>query len=860
MGELESLEAVESMAGYRALRRLEIELEGLRPALTDALFEAIGGLEDKDVRTALLRLKRDVHNLRPFDVSRFEKVRETVRRKTARELERFNELIHHLGEARNLFETSFSAELVRIRRRFQDAVGTEDFRKGLLLASSTLFDELRRYARASPRAPGAKARQIERSLLRYYARAVVKTTPFSTFCAIVPGRFPTGGEPSPEPLGFAGDPRRKWSSIRLNKVVYPLLVQELKARPEVRRRLRVDLNPTLRRVDTRWSFLAEVDRQEVFQHLAPNPVLDLLCDLLTRRGSLLLEDLVEGLLENVDASQEQMAAYADRLLDAGFLRFRLGIREQDVDWDRRLRRLLEGPDDEHARRTVAFLREYRRGAETYATAPIEQRRGLLTSLSALADSHFESLEGKDWAAGTSVLFEDAGSHTSLALDLGDLGELAAEYVRLTLPFIWIVGEQVNMRHFFGSHYGSRSVALLRFYEDYYREHFKDHLAAVREAEEGGDKTAAEQLANPFGLELVAQLNHARRRFEQRIRELWQAAPEAEEIVLERHDLEAAAEGLSPEEPCRSVSLFVQHVPNLVAQGEDGLVLSEYLAGFGKYFSRFLHLLPDEVTQDLRASNRRLTGAELAEVCGEASFNADLHPPLLGAEIAYPTAEGGAAEEQVPVSNLVVEPDPHRPLRVRLRDTATGREVVPVDLGFLSPRLRPPLFQLLSRMTPATAFLPNLPEEPENGSREQVIYRPRVTYRGRLVLARRRWTLPRSLFPGRRRKEAEADYFLRVQRWREQLALPEEVFVRVLHKAPSRPSARKPREHLDKPQYVDFRHPLLVDLFSRMGENLDDFRVVLEERLPGRDQLVAWGEERFVTELVVQVDFPSRETE
>ena len=67
------------------------------------------------------------------------------------------------------------------------------------------------------------------------------------------------------------------------------------------------------------------------------------------------------------------------------------------------------------------------------------------------------------------------------------------------------------------------------------------------------------------------------------------------------------------------------------------------ACFGKYFSRFLYLLPDEVEKDLVASNRRLTRSELAEICGDASYNADLHPPLLPEEIAYPTAEGGSED-------------------------------------------------------------------------------------------------------------------------------------------------------------------------------------------------------------------------
>lgn len=138
----------------------------------------------------------------------------------------------------------------------------------------------------------------------------------------------------------------------------------------------------------------------------------------------------------------------------------------------------------------------------------------------------------------------------------------------------------------------------------------------------------------------------------------------------------------------------------------------------------------------------------------------------------------------------------------------------------------------------------------------------MSYRGRLVLARRRWTLPQALVPSRDRRESEAGYFLRIRRWREELDLPEEVFVRIVDLAGERwalpettwpgpiPPGRTPPgkdrasgDHLGKPQYVDFRNSLLVDLLSRMTESLETFQVILEERLPGQDHLIPWGEER-----------------
>src|SRR6185436_18816713 len=137
---------------------------------------------------------------------------------------------------------------------FQEAVTDEDFRNGVLFASTTLFDEIERYTKAEAEHPGAKARQVERSLLRYYTRTAVKTSPFSTFCAIVPGRLRE--DPSPSPgvrgegrwergsggegaSGFLGNPREKSTVLRLNKAMVPFLVQAVTARPAVRRHLSV---------------------------------------------------------------------------------------------------------------------------------------------------------------------------------------------------------------------------------------------------------------------------------------------------------------------------------------------------------------------------------------------------------------------------------------------------------------------------------------------------------------------------------------------------------------------------------------------------------------------------------------------
>jgi hypothetical protein len=215
------------------------------------------------------------------------------------------------------------------------------------------------------------------------------------------------------------------------------------------------------------------------------------------------------------------------------------------------------------------------------------------------------------------------------------------------------------------------------------------------------------------------------------------------------------------------------------------------------------------------------------------------------EISYPTGESGATEAQLPSSEIVVQPDPDDPYALRLAHGPTGRRVIPVDLGFLNPRMRPPLYQLLSRFTPPVMFAPTVPEshaQPAHGHgarpatveglqvapaavaqdgggadtvdqgadtvdqgagtvgagadtvaaaadaaqahaahaqpQPTISCRPRLTFAGSLVLARRRWSVPGTLLPQRRTDESAAEFFVRINRWRRESGIPETGYFRI----------------------------------------------------------------------------------
>ena len=904
VAELGDLRAVDTMVAHDECRRMQGDLERLSAELSDLLFAAVDGEPDQVLRRALLNLKRDAHNgrrLRPKDLAA---VDGRIDPALLEKLHGYRDDWAHLRETRKAARLTYDQELVRARRRFQQAVGHEDFAKGLLLSSLSLSDNVRRYRRASPEKTGAKARQIERSLMRYFSRTVMKATPFSTFCSVLPGRLSPGAQDA----SFDRDPAQKTGHLRLNKTLYALMLPYLLSRPGIRRRLDIELNPTLQKEKDGNLFLTARGQQEIFQRMGPNPVVELLRHRLDTEGRLPWQELVDTLCRHpeVEASPEQAATYVDKMIEIGLLRFRVGIAEQEVHWDRPLVDRLSPIDDDIARRVVAFLKELREAAETYARADAGPRRDALTRARALVKGCFEEIAPGRAEVKAPPFYEDAGGEATLSLDLGDLETALLDYVRLTSRLAWPRTEQANMRHFFDSFYGSGSssagsdtdsLPLLQFYEDYYRQHFKEHLRRQQggnqvgphpadrspDEQEGDEQDDGEKqtysVFNPFDLQLLEDLDQGHKKITQRIQELWSESPQAEELVLTRDDFEAAVTHVPPLETAPlSVSLFTQYVDNFRPDGKPALVARSYLTGFGKYFSRFLYLLPDEVEQDLYADNSSMTDQELAEICGDANFNANLHPPLLPKELSYPTGEAGRDEHQILSSDVWVERDPASPFRLRLVRKSNGKTVVPVDLGFLNPRMRPHLFQLLSRFTPALSFNLPIPEtptamrDPELG--EQVRYRPRISYEGKLVLARRQWQLIEERFPRLLPQESAADYFFRVQDWRRSLGLPSEVFMRIdVRPAPkgsepqdqADPKSNAPiRQHLYKPQYIDFHNPLLVDLFSRTGETLDYFQCTFEERLPSHDHLVGHekkhgedqGEDRFATEMIFQVDFPA----
>lgn len=715
--------------------------------------------------------------------------------------------------------------------------------------------------------------------------------------------------------------------IRLNRRLFSALWNHLKARPAVRRALAVNLNPTLQHNGDRWVYLAKVAGREVFQRLAQSEALELVLAMIRRNSETTLGHISDSMARNpqLDATLDSATAYLDALIDRGALTFRAPVGEQDPDWPEPLRELLAPIEDDHAQAVATLLPRLRTLAGLLELSPAEQRVGVVSEI-LVAMKETEEATGISFGALHQLIYyEDATADALVAIRQSpDADRTFAALLRLvvaTQALAYPRALEATMRQFFASRFGDRpSVPLLEFYECFYREHFKNHQekeARLRRADQD-ESLRGFDAQNPFKLPYVASLHSAGARVTALFRAAWRETPGAEEVDVSAQSMADIITDLSTPTGLYSSAFFCHGLTRSPRDGSVRVVMpnAHHSVGFGKFFSRFLHLLPPDFTNDVRVANKALSEEMVAEICGDGDFNADLHPALLPYSIADPTAEVESRATLTAV-DLDVTPDEIDFHRLRLVHRQSGTTVFPVDLGFRNPMMRPPLFQLLSYFAPCGAFAIHLPETlyesaiadvtKEVGTSTEspkvdtggVLYRPRMTYDSRIVLARRRWTVASTYFPGRLAGESAADYFVRINEWRIGHGIPDEVFARLdlqRRMADPPPLAEKPlteeteekfepqakvdpdleapenpelaaharngkrqaRYSRDwrKPQYIDFRSPMLVNLFGRLVLPRGEYRVHLEERFPEESDLPECDGERYAAEYVFQISSPT----
>jgi hypothetical protein len=485
-----------------------------------------------------------------------------------------------------------------------------------------------------------------------------------------------------------------------------------------------------------------------------------------------------------------------------------------------------------------------------------------------------------------MFYEDTSLDVVPQLDEKQVLQLTGilnELLQKVISFEGMFDERGKMLHYFSNKYGTdASIDMLTFYEDYYRE-FKKPEAKRQEKKEQDD-------APPIPvLEKRTQKNAQwREKFLSLMKD--RVDRTSDEVNVSLRDLEDTEKAFpddsaAPVSPC-SFGSFIHFFVEKTPQGEKLMgVLNSSFPGFGKMFSRFLHIFDDVVTADMRRWNESLAKESdlLLEDSDASYFNANLHPPLMPFEIRTPNGHNSLpSEKQIPVTELQVRVN-EAENRLQLVHAPTGKRAYVFDLGFQGHRGRSQLFQLLEKFSLARYLYPHpvlngintlyagekekrekVEKEGEEKEKPRPVIRiqPRVVYQDRIILQRKTWYVPRELLPLREPQENDWAWFCRVNEWRIQQGMPEEVFIFVVDRSGMqniKPEAQRKISRDDyKPQYISFKNPFLINLLEKgMSRVPDVFKIV--EMLPNSRQLLGIGSNRYITEFVLQwyTDQPKR---
>ncbi|MES2628479.1 MAG: lantibiotic dehydratase [Bacteroidota bacterium] len=901
---------------------LKKELKQTAEQFSDTVYQLISSQEDSKVQNKLLNLKRTLFNLKKVGEGDQNTAAAYLNEASGMLYNTYQEISHDIAQLDQQALRLFEEQMPAVRQKLAEIAGMSSLQKGLLLSSQSLLSNTDEYRKQDLTRIRKKELKTEESLIKYVSRMTAKTSPFSTFTNLSTGTF---GEYD-QPMALHQDgPHAMVSHISLNNGLYMYIRGLMVRLPEIYRNFQVRLNPTISVQDEVCIFLTNNNNVEAFQRLPYNAVIELFHEFLSEKKDgitygEMVNELVEG--EYIDAEPAELEEYINQLISFGFIEFNTGVSGIDPFWDRRMVEVLEPISDKSPliAPVIDTLKQAREFAVQYGLADVPERKKLLQEVHRVIrdtcmtlheaaglpaeerrsreeleaeaarkvaeekKAKKETTEGEEAAATSEekkeepvaeavfthqhntffhfkpeqVFYEDTTSNIYPQAAAGTYERLLGVLHDLLTRMSGMEGfqdEKDKMNQYFtGKYAAGDAVPLMQFYEDFFRD------VKVPEARLEKDlKDKKEGAAEPA---TVAISEERRKKNNDKMDEVKALVKTA---LTDRQLVNLSPELLDPVLPAQSVGegSFGTFVQPFYDNGELKLMANAYFPGFGKMFSRFLHIFPAEFTEDLREANTPDKAYIYIENVDASVFNANLHPPLMPYEIWMPGGQNTLpTDKQIPVTDLEVKLDAAENT-LQLIHRPSGKQCFVFDLGFQGHRGRSQLFQLLSKFSPTKAFqwmslntaINSAVNPPEEITEDQTIVYPRIVFNDSIVLQRKKWVIRKKNLPAAVPAESEYDAFKRINSWRIEIGLPDEVFVFLT--SFSELDGLEPEQRIKigrdgyKPQYISFNNPFLVNLLDKMLEKVP-VALRVEEMLPAPDGMLKTQDNMtWVSEFVMQ---------
>lgn len=821
-----------------------IALKGdLKTLALDELHEIIGKTSNYEAKMELIRIKRNIFNDRHLVYE------EAIERYEA--LDEYLDTIKRIKELHETIAATFEEENPRIFAGFHLLIQDPRFLKGLVLSTPQLFDHA-----ISP-LPGFRrsSKRIQCSLLKYLSRMVYKTSPFSQFTHLANGRL--SNEPS-EGIEILTGPGKSIYSV--NTILFGLFVELLRSHGHLSPHLVLELNSSIYEFEGTYKFIVLRNDSENLVSMAKNGLVHLVIDLLSN-NNLNRQELLNHLSPNVDADVEDLNIFLDSLVESGLLLPIIPINPFETEsWVRDLilfLSTLRDRDQISIDDVIQNLHSLQESFQELPTATPSQRFGIVQRAKLITDSIIDSLtietalrdKYKRYVPATRIFYEDCFSELSFKIGLpllSDKIESMRKFCQLALLVDDTRTKKAHLTSFYLSRIGKNRVPFIEFYSVYF------------------DKENNQLYKKELQVKTEAWNQHIQLRVKEVIENDLRKSSDSVTIIDVEKVLESLVE-LDERNEATSLSAYFQHF--LDSDDGPGIVVNTLYFGFGKTISRFLHGMDPALSGQLRSENQMAMTSTMRYVeCPDMSYSLlNKHPELLEHEIDFPDGyHNYKKSKRIKLSDIEVGVNPATG-QLCMFEKLSSLEIQILDLGMQSSYGRTKLYELLQEFTgfqkpyfgTLISIIDSIVRGKHNATSSRVVFTPRVRTPSNLVIRRMRWQVPIGMIPLRKNQETDLEYYLRVRGFLKSLLIPLEFFLTLTTKAEgdkkeTNQNNLKKRKADHKPQYINAKSMLFIDLFSSLLDAKDIQVVHFEEVLPNSS---GGKESDFAREYQIQLTVP-----
>jgi lantibiotic biosynthesis protein len=914
---LHGLEITLSYEQMQLLTKINDKLSFLRERLCELLYNDISALKDSKVQNQLLNFKRDIYNGREITNEQIEAFSPFLNENTKCECLEYLKLCLSFFELKNQFIYNFENESKLIKSHFREIVSNDILFEGLLLSSQSLLKRAKDYLGRDINSLTKDNLRTEQSLLKYITRIYAKTSPFSKFTGLGMAKLSNSLFINDSSyLKFVGKAIKVKCSVKLNNFLFSFFLSLLLKHKVVFYNIPVKTNPTIQIVNDTFVFLTNFNNIESFQRIPANDFLWFIYETIgSNPEGIIYSKLINNTILNaqIEATEEEISLYLYKLIEYGFLEFNIGVSGIDSEWDTKLiyklntyiedeicvgklsdalakvkeETLKYGDSDINGKETIlnnVFLIFKNLSNELYIDTELTEinekiiiESGDNTTITKnkeetkVANSEFKhSSPTRFNFKPEQMIYEDCFIEND-----AEINQYSLESIVNSLSFLMHSASLFNgntlemekMKFFFCQKYKKEeSVNIFSFYEEYFRGVKKKEKERESIFTKGEDTTIELNETESYFLEHFDEITKTRNNIiENNCRYLSKILQEynvldSDSVHIQKVHLKDFYDKNTPLATIHSSNCaYVQFIN--MNNNHIGAVINNTGVGYGKMYSRFLHLFPDYITENLRECNLEIgKDALLAECTDSSVFNANLHPTLMPFEIKIPGGQNNLPlENQIELKDIQVCFDTVRN-KLKLMHKELDKEILIFDLCFQSLYERSNLYQLLSQFTINKNFsynwiistINNSIEEIKNNNDRNIRTYPRIVFDDKVVLQRKYWVIRKNSLPYKRNDESQGEYFLRLNLWRKTHNINNEIFMHVNENKLFTDIKLLNKSSKDdyKPQYINFKIPYLVNLFAKNLEKVtDELRIV--EMLPGSADLIKINGQKFVSEYVIQ---------